>query len=338
MNYCGFDAGKKSSHFCILDEGRTILKEGPVRNRLQDLRRVFGKLAKMRIVIEASGKGFWLADQLEMLGHDVVVCDPGQTKAIGAARIKHDRLDARVLAELCKADLLTKVDRPSQAERVRRMTLVVRRTLVRNRVRLINTVRSLADGEGVILRPCAAARFTSVARGSDDQLPMGLGLTIDPLLTAIDGLTVQIEDATKRLEEAANKDPVVGLLKTCPGVGTQTAAAFAWTIRDPRRFRSGRQVAAYLGLVPSLYASGQTHRRGNITKRGDRNARWLLTMAANAVMNRYRGGSPLRLWALRLSERIGKKKAIVALARKLATVLWAMWRDGRTFEVKAPAA
>ena len=114
MRHCGLDVGKGSSYFCIVDEKRNILTEGKVRNRTKDLKNTFGERPTMRIVLEASSKSFWLAEQLRRLGHRPIVVDPGKTKAIGAARIKHDKLDAKVLAELCQADLLAEVNQPAR--------------------------------------------------------------------------------------------------------------------------------------------------------------------------------------------------------------------------------
>ena len=116
--------GKKSSQYCVFDEDRKKVEGGKVRNRIGDLTKCFGQLPSMRIVIEASTKSFWMADRLEEMGHEIIVVDPGRTKAIGAARIKHDKLDARVLAELCAANILARLDRPNAKQRMDRMLMV----------------------------------------------------------------------------------------------------------------------------------------------------------------------------------------------------------------------
>ena len=337
MNYCGLDMGKKSSHFCIVDEKRLVVSEGVVHNKVKTLHARFGELPKMRIVIEASTKSFWMADQLSEMGHEPVVVDPGKTKAIGAARIKHDKLDARILAELCQANLLAEVDHPDQEARIARMTFVVRDNLVRVRTQLINTVRGLADSEGVEIPRCATARFFDAVCVVVAELPPGMDEIIDPICIAIQELNEKISLCDQQIRKIAKNDEVICLLRTCPGVGPIVAAVFVQTIRDPKRFRSGRAVGSYLGLVPSLYSSGKVNRRGRITKCGNRNARWLLTIAANALM-RTKTDSDLRRWALSLKERVGAKKAKVALARKLSMVLWAMWRDGRPYETRIRAA
>lgn len=331
MNYCGLDLGKKSSHFCIVDENRHVVREGKLSNRPSSLEKVFGKLKPMRIVLEASCKSFWMADQLETLGHRPVVVDPGQTKAVGATLIKHDRLDARVLATLNAADLLAVVSRPRQAERLARMPVVVRDGLVQCRAKLVNTVRSLLDSEGFVVKDCAVGAFTGLVCAAFEDYPEDLAAALTPLLESIDALSLQISYCEEAIAEALRSDATAQLLMTTPGVKSVVVSHYIMAVRDPARFKSGRQVGAYLGLVPSLYESGTIRRRGRITKRGHAKARWALTMAANAVL-RTKQPSHLRDWGLALAERVGRQKAVVALARKLASVLWSMWKHRRPYE------
>jgi transposase len=163
----------------------------------------------MKIVIEASNKSFWVADQLEAMGNEVVV-DPGRTKAIGAARIKHDRLDARVLAQICQAGLLAEVDRPSQPLRISRMSFTARDSLVRARVRLINTVRSLADSEGVEIPHCSARRFLDAVQLIAEQLPPAMAELLEPLCRAIEQLNEQIAACDARIRQVAEEDEQKG--------------------------------------------------------------------------------------------------------------------------------
>jgi len=337
MKYCGLDLGRKSSHFCIVDKERRVILEGKVRNRSKALEARFGKLEKMKIVVEASNKSFWIADQLKAMGHEAVVVDPGRTKAIGAARIKHDRLDARILAQLCQAGLLAEVDQPGQQVRISRMVFTARDSLVRARTRLVNTVRSMADSEGVEIPHCSTRRFVEAVCVVVEEMPAGMDELLDPLCLAIEELNKQIEICDQQIRQEAAQDELLGLLQTCPGVGPIVAAGFAQAIRDPKRFPNGRSVGAYLGLVPSLYASGKTNMKGRITKCGNRHVRWLLTIAANAMLL-SKEDSALRRWAMTLKQRVGPKKAKVALARKLSMVLWAMWRDNRPYEARLAAA
>jgi transposase len=337
MKHCGLDVGKRSSHFCIVSDKRKVLKEGRVRNRVKNLGAAFGSMAPMRIVLEASCKSFWLADQLRRLGHRPIVVDPGRTKAIGAARIKHDKLDAKVLAELCQANLLAEVNQPTEPERLARMPVSVRAGLVKARAQLMTTVRSIADSEGIEIPGSAAANFTTAAGLASSDMPEAMSTALQPMLEAIGKLTETITRCEHAIGKVAKNDPVMQLLQTCPGVGPISAAGYAQIIRDPRRFTSGRAVGAYLGLVPTLYASGKTYRRGRITKCGNRQARWLLCMAANALL-RSRQDTAIKRWGIRLVAKIGRRKAVTAVARKLACVLWAMWREQRPFEPRLAKA
>jgi transposase len=211
------------------------------------------------------------------------------------------------------------------------MIAVSRDGLVKSRSRLVMMVRSLLDSEGIELKSCATNAFVDAVSDIWDKLPQKMCNAVEPALTAIHMLTEQIDDCDRRLEKAMAEDADVKRLKTTPGVGTIVAACFVMAVRNPERFASGRQVGAYLGLVPSLYQSGKTFRRGRITKHGSKQARWLLCVAANALL-RTKRPSALKEWGQGLVERVGRKKAIVAIARKLASVMWAMLKNGRDFE------
>jgi len=335
MNYCGIDLGKKSSYFHIVDGERRTVTAGKFANHVDAIRKVFANREKVKIVVEASGKAFWMADRLTELGHEVVVVDPGRTKAIGAARIKHDKLDARILAELCQAGLLAAVDVPSQKQRLARLPFTSRDTLVRARAQTMNSVQSILDGEGVELPRVWAGSFSEVVRSVTPRMPAPMVPIVERLLRGVEELSKLIDECDQEIEVVAESDPDIKLLRTVPGVGPLTAAGFVHIIRDPSRFKSSRLVAAYLGLVPSLYASGQTFIKGGITKHGNAHLRWLLHIAAGALLRTIRD-TALKRWALNLSARIGRKKAKSAIARKLATVLWAVWRRRAPFEARLP--
>lgn len=337
MNYCGIDLGKKSSHFHIVDGERQAVTAGKFANNMDAISKVFAKRDRLKIVVEASGKSFWMADRLKELGHEVVVVDPNRTKAIGAARIKHDRLDARILAELCHAGLLAAVDVPTQEQRMARLPFTSRDTLVRARTQMMNSVQSIVDGEGVELPRVWKGGFCEVIRGAAPRMPLAMVAAVECLLRGIDELTKLIDECDQKIEVVADADPDIKLLRTVPGVGPLTAAGFVHIIRDPRRFKSSRMVAAYLGLVPSLYASGQTFIKGGITKHGNTHLRWLLHIAATGLLRTLRD-TALKRWAVDLVARIGRKKAKSAIARKLATVLWAVWRRRVPFQTRLAAA
>jgi len=338
MTYCGLDMGKKSSHFCLVDEKRKVLEEGKVRNTEVDIRRVFGKRPPMRICIEASTKSFWMADRLRELGPAVVVVDPGKTKAIGAGLIKNDKLDARVLATLCQADLMAAVDQPEESERLARMMVVARDGLVRSRVSMMVMVRSLLDSEGIDLRHATAEGFPAAVKELFPELQPAMVAALEPLVKGNEDLSEQVALCDKTLKVAARDNPTMQLLMTAPGVGVIVASCFVNAIRDPKRFETSRDVGAYLGLVPKLYQSGTVNRKGGITKHGNRQARWALSMAANNILACTKKKSALREWGIKLSKKRGRKKAVVAVARKLAGILWAMWKNNTSFEARLPQA
>jgi transposase len=335
MNYCGIDLGKKSSYFHIVDGERKTVTAGKFPNNVGAIRRAFANRERLKIVVEASCKAFWMADRLKKLGHEVVVVDPGRTKAIGAARIKHDKLDARILAELCQTGLLAAVDIPTQAQRLARLPFTARDALVRSRTLMMNNVQSILDGEGVELPATWRGNLGDVVRSVAPQMPPAMVPIVQRLLRGIDELSKLIDECDKEIEVVAETDPDIKLLDSVPGVGPLTAAAFVHVIRDPGRFKSSRLVGAYLGLVPSLYASGQTYVKGGITKHGNTNLRWLLHISATALL-RTKSDTALKRWGTALAARIGRKKAKSAIARKLATVLWAMWRRRTPFESRLP--
>ena len=195
------------------------------------------------------------------------------------------------------------------------MPIVVRDGLVRARTKLINTVRSLADSEGIEIPGCSPIRFATAVQNANSSLPEAMVAALNPMLESINQLSEAIVECDQLIAQAAKDDPVMSLLQTCPGLGPISATAYAYVIRDPSRFSSGREVGAYLGLVPSLYASGKIYRRGRITKCGNRHARWLLTMSANALL-RSKQNSALKQWGMQLAARTGRRKAVVAVAQQ----------------------
>jgi transposase len=260
-----------------------------------------------------------------------VVADPNRTKAIGSGLIKNDKLDARWLARLCQAEMLALVNMPSFEHRMARLPFTTRDAMVRARTRLVNATRGVLASEGVNIAPARPSRFITLVHDGRENLPPELYAAVVPLLDAIAALNGFIEERTRAVCTRADQDPAMRLLQTIPGVGPIAASAFVSSVADPSRFASGRDVGAFLGLVPRLYESGTTSRRGAITKHGNSQTRWALTMAASALLM-AKTDSHLQRWANQLAERIGRKKACVAIARKLASIMWAVWKAGRPFE------
>ena len=200
---------------------------------------------------------------------------------------------------------------------------------------MMNSVQSIFDGEGVELPATWRGNLGDVVRSVVPQMPPAMVPIVQRLLRGIDELSKLIGECDKEIEVVAETDPDIKLLDSVPGVGPLTAAALVHVIRDPGRFKSSQLVGAYLGLVPSLYASGQTYVKGGITKHGNTNLRWLLHISATALL-RTKSDTALKRWGTALAARIGRKKAKSAIARRLATVLWAMWRRRTPFESRLP--
>ena len=336
MDYCGLDLGRKSSRYCVVDDRKNIVRQGSVRQTREHLRSVFSSGAPMRVIVEATTQAFWTADVLTELGHDVRVVDPNRTKAIGAALIKHDKLDAHILALLGCADLLAEVRIPSRQARIERVPMVCRDTMVRSRTRLVNALRGIFASEGIMLPTASPVRLVALFEQAAPALPQDLCEAAAPLLQSLAALNLCLQASDEVVRDHAKRDPLYRRLQTVPGVGPITVSAFVAAIIDPHRFSSGRAVGAYLGLVPRLYQSGNTTRRGGITKHGNRQARWALTMAASSLLL-SKGDSGLQQWAQPLAARIGRKKACCAIARRLASLLWAMWKNETTFDPRLPA-
>jgi transposase len=332
VEHIGIDVHKNQSQVCILTDDAELI-EKRIRTDRARFAEVFGARPRARILIEASTESEWVARCLESHDHEVIVADPNYAPmyARRSRRIKTDRRDARALAEACRIKAYRKAHRATDAARHVRGRLAVRESLVQTRTKYISLVRALLRREGLRVRPGSSSSFRE--RVGELEIPRPLQREIAPLLRLMTPLNRQIERATKDVEKIGHKDPAVRRLCTAPGVGPVTAASFVATIDTPERFRGAHQVEAYLGLVPRELSSGEKQRKGRITKAGNRRTRSLLVEAAWALLRTQRPGvAPLRDWTERLAGRRGKRVAVVALARKLAGILYAMMRDETEFE------
>lgn len=264
--------------------------------------------------------------------HEVIVADPNYAPMYPERRrrVKTDRRDARMLAEAARLGSYRPAHRVSPAQRQVQRQLLVRDLLVRARGRTVALIRTLVRSEGLRVRAGDAARFGTYLEAVD--LPAELQATLRPLVALWAQLTDQLATADAAISATAATNPVVRRLTTAPGVGPVIATAFVATLDEAGRFRGAHQVESYLGLVPSEDSSADRHRRGHITKAGNPRMRWLLVQAAWAALRSRRAdAADLRAWAHRLAQRRGTRIATVALARRLAGILFAMWRDQSTF-------
>ena len=337
MDTIGLDLHKRESQLCILTAEGELVEQRIVTSR-ERFTAVLGGRAPARILMEASTESEWVARHLEHLGHEVVVADPNFAPmyATRSRRVKTDRRDARTLAEACRLGAFRRAHRASDAQRQVRAELAVRDVLIRTRTRYVAVIKALMRGDGLRL-PSGQVEHTE-RKLAALALPGDLTQSLAPLRAVWEPLAVEIEAADARLAERARRDPVVARLMTAPSIGPVTAMAFVATLDDVTRFRSAHHVEAYLGLTPREYSSGEQQRRGRISKTGNPRMRWLLVEAGWRILRtKDPAAAALKAWADGITLRRGRSIAAVALARRLAGILFAMWRDGQDYRpLRAP--
>jgi transposase len=331
----GLDLHKRESQLCFLGDDGTI-SERRIATTRERFTALLGGRPPARILLEASTESEWVARHLEALGHTVIVADPTYAPmyATRSRRVKTDRRDARTLAEACALGAYRPAHRLSDAQRHVRAELAVRDTLVRTRTRMVAVIKTLVRRDGLRLgagTPERTARRFAVLDATG-AVSDALRAEVAPLLAVLAPLNAQIAETDRRLTALTASDARVRRLMTAPGVGPITAIAFVATLGDVGRFRDGHQVMSYLGLVPSERSSGERQHRGHITKAGSPRVRWLLVEAAWRILRlRDADTAPLRAWAERIRTRRGTRVAVVALARRLAGILYVLWRDNAEY-------
>jgi transposase len=236
------------------------------------------------------------------------------------------------LAEACRLGIYRAAHRVSAEQRLRRRELKVRELLVRQRTALINLLRAELRQEGLRLRSCAAESVVRQYRALEVPLAVAEGLSL--VIAALEDLTDAIAASTAALTAVAKADPIVQRLQTAPSVGPITSLTYRAVIDEVGRFHDARGVTAYLGLVPKEDSSGDRKRKGHITKAGPAGLRVLLIQASWGIWRQRKSGGALHAWVERLAARRGRRIAVVALARRLARILYAMWRDGQDYRVQ----
>jgi transposase len=331
MEMIGVDLHKRESQLCM-QSAEGLFTEQRIATGRAAFAAVFAGRPRARVLLEASTESEWVARYLEGLGHEVIVADPGFAPmyATRSKRVKTDKRDARALCEACARGTYRAIHRASDAQRHVRAELAVRDALVRTRTRYVAIIKALVRREGLRLRSGEPAH--TAAKLAELSLPATLQQELAPLVSLLEPVNAQVAAATARLTALARENPVVTRLETVPGVGPITAVAFVAALDEVTRFASAHQVQAYLGLVPSEYSSGERQLRGRITKRGNARVRWLLVEAGWRVLRaRDEESAALRAWAERIALRRGKRIAVVAVARRLAGILFAIWRDDTVY-------
>jgi transposase len=333
--YVGLDVSQKETEICVVDEEGRRIWRGRCPSQPESITEALRRHAPdpARVGMETGPLAIWLWHSLRALGVPVDCLHARHVAAALSLQVNRtDANDAHGIAQVVRAGWYRAVAVKSlQSCRVRAV-LSARGQLVSMRTGLYNQIRGLLKTFGVVLAPGKGATFEAAVLA---------GCPTDPLVrSAIAALLAAWRVAGERelqLVRLARRSDACRRMVTVPGVGAITALTFATAIDDPERFRRSSDVGAYLGLTPKRYQSGEVDLAGRISKAGDRAARSLLFEAANALMTRVRHESSLRTWGLKLSAKIGSRRAKTAVARKLAVILHRIWLDETEFD-PAPAA
>ena len=332
MEHLAIDLGGRESQICVRNSDGKIVEEK--RESTRALGRYLKGRAKSRVVVETCAEAFAVADAALASGHEVRVVPASLVKGlgVGSRRIKNDRRDAQVLSEVSSRINLPSVHVPSKQARERKSICGMRESLVQVRTKLINAVRGWLRGQLQRPRTGAPETFAKRVRERMGQVPAH----VERLLVSVEQLTEQIREAEKELKALAEADGTCQRLMTVPGVGPVNAVRFAAMVDDVERFPSAHEVESYIGLTPGEDSSSDRKRITSITKAGSSKMRWALIQAAWTAQ-RCRPGDPMVQWSKQVERRRGKRIAAVALARKMTGILYAIWRDGTTYDAKRGA-
>jgi transposase len=337
----GLDLGDRAHHVCVLDAAGQIIREGALPNTRPALMQLLSEFPRATVALEAGTHSPWISRFLTERGAKVLVANPRKLHAISRNERKCDQRDAQMLARLARVDpaLLHPIQHGCAQAQHDLLGLKLRDALVRTRVNLINAVRFTLKSLGHAVRNPSSESFHKavLADVPADCLPV-----IQPLLTVLAQVTEQIKAMERDLVQRSKRDyPATQRLQQITGVGPLTALCFVLKIGDPQRFSRGRDVGAYLGLCPRRDQSGGTDKQLRISKCGDGLLRRLLVSAAHYVLGPFGPACALREHGQRLTgtgSAREKKRAVVAVARKLAVLLLSLWKHGTDYEPRATAA
>jgi transposase len=330
----GLDLGDQSSRYCVLDEGANVVSEGQLPTSIAGLDSLFAKMPSSRIAMEVGTHSPWVSRHLAAMGHEVIVANARNVKLITQSVRKNDRIDARQLARLARADpkLLSPIRHRGERAQLDLAVIRARAELMEARTMLINSARGLVKPLGERLKKCDADQ---VGMGLGGSVSEGAQTVIGPLLKTVEAISEQIGKYDEQITEMEKRYPEVKLLGQVYGVGQLIALTFLLTIEDAGRFAHSRDVGPYLGLTPKQHESGESAPELGITKAGDKLLRSLLVQGAHCILRKRAPESDLRTWGLGKMGKGGKrakKRAIVAVARKLAVLLHHLWATGEVYD------
>jgi transposase len=332
MVYGAIDLHMRYSQIRIIDETGAVLREQRIVTTRERLTAAFAGVGAMRIVVETGTDSEWVAQALEAAGYEVIVADPNYAPMYGELhrKVKTDRRDVAALAEANRRGWYRPAHRTSAGQRATKQILRSRRFLVQARSGAVSLLRSLLRQSGY--RLSTGSCETVPARVAGLSVAPELAETLAPLCRQIAVLTTEIHALDARLQTRTASDAIIARLRSVPGVGLIVATTFRAFVDRHERFAHAGQVSSAIGLVPREDSSAERRQRGHITKAGPRELRSLLIQAA-WVCWRHPRSATLKAWVERLAARRGRRIAVVALARRLSRILFAIWRDGTTFDV-----
>jgi len=317
----------------ILDQEGEVTKEGTVETSRNGLRSLFNKLPSCLAAIEVGTHSPWISRYLSAMGHEVIVANAHRVKLITQSVRKTDRMDALQLARLARVDpqLLSPIRH--RGEEVQKDLAVIRARagLMEMRTNLINTARGLVKPMGERLKACDAEQV-GVALG--EELSEAARAVVEPLLRMVEEVSKEIGKYNEQLAGMEERYPEVKLLRPVYGVGPLVALTYVLTLEEAGRFAHSRDVGPYLGLTRKMRDSGDSEPELGISKAGDSYLRSLLVQAAHCTLRKGAPDSDLREWGLRKAEgsKRAKRRAIVAVARKLAVLLHHLWGTGEVYD------
>ena len=333
MKHVAIDLGGRESQICIRDKSGAIIEERRYQTRL--LPRLMRGWEPSRVIVETSAEAFAIADAALAAGHEVRVVPATLVKTLGVGErgVKTDRKDARKLSEVsCRIDLPS-VHVPSELSRRLKSVCGNREELIECRTKLINNTRGWLRTQLWRVRTGATSSFPVRVREHATTTNHVVPDFLERTLVLIDSITKQVRTADEELEEIAKSHPICQKLMTVPGVGPVTAIRFLAAIDDVTRFPNAHALQSYIGLTPGEHSSSDSERKTGITKAGPTALRRTLVQAAWCCI-RSRSQDPMMVWARELATRKHKFIAVVALARKLAGILFAIWRDGTSYRAR----
>lgn len=330
----GLDLGDRWIYFCGLNDQGQEVESGRIPTSLSSLAKSFGSQAPARMVLEAGPQANWIARELARWGHDVVVANPRQVSLISKSSRKSDRVDAAALARLGWADprLLHPVVLRGEVSARLRDLVHARSQVVRMRTGIVNHLRGVMKKEGVAIERGTSGAWATRCRA---KLPQDRQAIAGPLFQLVETLGEVIRGYDQQIEREAAQEPTTALLRQVHGVGPITALTYVATIDDPHRFARSRQVGSYVGLAPRSDRSGERAKECGITHCGDATLRWLLVQSAQYILGPHGQDCDLRRQGLALVARGGptaKRRAVTAVARKLAVMLHRLWVSGQPYE------